>query len=202
MTCQAVATMVQINGRKLQIPPPAQRICIFCYTWTDDESGKGPNQIASNIYDCLKEKIDSTVVKKLRLFSDGCGAQNPSLRVSASYSSGVRRVKFGERRASLQHQYRNGGQYNKEGKTWAFMQPQKMPIEISVALVKIHGIQNSLVKHFGKNWEKDIRPALHAELCAERMTVVKCRIGGKSYAELQRSFRESITKSASRLAVQ
>lgn len=45
------------------------------YTWTEDQSGRGSKEVSSALFNYLKN-IDLTDVKTIRLFCDGCGAQN------------------------------------------------------------------------------------------------------------------------------
>lgn len=54
---------------------------VFSYYWTEDEFGKGSNEIASAVYDRLN-KIDFGVEKKIvRLIADGCSGQNKNSTV-------------------------------------------------------------------------------------------------------------------------
>lgn len=49
---------------------------VWCYVWTEADRPKGANEIASAIYNTLKNYTFRPETKIVRLFCDGCGGQN------------------------------------------------------------------------------------------------------------------------------
>lgn len=52
----------------------------YFYTWTEDEAGRGPNEISSALANFLSD-MDLEGISTVSLFADGCGGQNKNSRV-------------------------------------------------------------------------------------------------------------------------
>lgn len=53
---------------------------VHAYTWTENESSKGSNEICSSLFHCLNN-IDLSGKNVVRMVADGCGGQNKNMMV-------------------------------------------------------------------------------------------------------------------------
>lgn len=51
------------------------------YSWTENQAGKGANEVSSALYDFLSKKTFDPTTTTLRIFADGCGGQNKNAHV-------------------------------------------------------------------------------------------------------------------------
>lgn len=55
----------------------------ICHLWDKTQGKRGPNEIASCIYESV---LSNAEVKKVRMISDGCGGQQKNLNFGALYA--------------------------------------------------------------------------------------------------------------------